>query len=127
MPVSSKIDKEHRLVICEIFGHVVDEDGPALQRAIREDPDFDPGFSQLLDMTGVTKVDANAETVRRLAQTSVFSPNARRAFVANSDVIFGFARMFEMLRESAGGTALRVFRSRDDAMRWLLKDDKDAE
>jgi len=127
MPVSSKIDKEHRLVICEIFGDVVDEDGPALQRVIREDPDFDPSFSQLLDMTGVTRVDANAETVRRLAQTSVFSTNARRAFVANSDVIFGFARMFEMLRESAGGTALRVFRSRDDAMRWLLKDDKDAE
>ena len=119
MPVTSKIDKEHRLVICEVFGDVVDEDGPELQRLIREDPDFDPGFSQLLDMTRVNKLNVKAETVRMLAQTSVFSQDARRAFVADNAVVFGFSRMFEMLIESMGRKAVRVFRSRDEAVRWL--------
>ena len=124
MPVSSKIDKERRLVICEAFGDLVSEDGPALQRLIADDPDFDPSFSQLLDMTRVTSVDVNAEAVRRLAQTSVFSPAARRAFVVNSEVLFGFSRMFEILRDAKGATAVKIFRSRDEAMRWLLQDAK---
>ncbi len=119
MPVSFKIDKDRKLVICELFGDVVDEDGPALQRLIREDSDFDPAFSQLLDMTRITKMGVTAETVRTLAQTSVFSPNARRAFVAENAVVFGFARMFEMLRETKGGSGLRVFRSRVEALQWL--------
>jgi hypothetical protein len=119
MPVSSKVDKARRLVICAVFGDAVTQDGPALQRLIIEDPDFDPGFSQLLDLTAVTKVDVDAEVIRTLAQTSVFSPGARRAFVADNPVMFGFARMFEMLHETRGGAGVRVFRSRDEALHWL--------
>jgi hypothetical protein len=116
IPVSSKIDKRRKLAICEAFGHVVGEDRPALQL---EDPDFDPSFSQLLDLTEVTKVDVDAEVIRTPAQTSVFSLGARRAFVADNPVMFGFARMFEMLHETRGGAGVQVFRSRDEALRWL--------
>ena|ERR1700682_5115269 len=121
MPVSSKVDKDRKLVICELFGDITDEDGPALQRLIRDDPDFDPSFSQLLDMTGITKAAISAETIRTLAHTSVFSPNARRAFVADNAVVFGFARMFEMLRETKSGSGVQVFGTRDEALHWLLE------
>jgi hypothetical protein len=124
MPVSSKIDKGRKLAICAVFGEVANADGPELQRLLVEDPDFDPGFSQLLDMTQITKVNIDAGAIRTLAQTSVFSPSARRAFVADDAVVFGFSRMFEMLRETTGGTAVRVFRKRDEAMRWLLENEE---
>ena len=122
MPVSFKIDKERKLVICTVFGELVDADGPTGQRLLLEDPDFDPSFSQLLDLTQVTKVDMDAETVRTLARTSVFSSDARRALVANSAVLFGFARMFELLREPVGGAPVQVFRSREEALHWLLEE-----
>ena len=95
-------------------------DALAHQEKLLKDPDFDPSFSQILDFTQVTKVELGAEDVRKLAQTSVFSPNARRAILAKTDLVFGLARMFEALRDAAGEKGIQVFRNLDDALEWVL-------
>ena len=120
MSVFYKIDKERKLVLSTGSGALTMADALAHQEKLRKDPDFAPGFSQLLDLTHITRVDLEPEDVRRLAQTLVFSNDSRRAILVNSDVAFGFARMFEMLRDTFGEKGIRVFRNLDDALDWVL-------
>jgi hypothetical protein len=120
MPAYFKIDNERRLVMSTIAGVFTLADGLAHQEKLLKHPDFDPGFSQLLDCTHVARVELTPEDVRRLAQTSIFSPDARRAILVESDLAFGLARMFVIFRESFGEKGIRVFRNLDEALYWVL-------
>jgi hypothetical protein len=111
MPSSYKIDKENRLVISTGTGVLTMADALAHQEQLLKDPDFDPSFSQLLDFTHVTDVELSSEEIHRLARTTVFSANSRLAFLANSDLKLGLARMFAIIRESFGEKGIRVFRN----------------
>jgi hypothetical protein len=97
-------------------------DGLAHQEKLLKDPDFDPSFSQLMDFTHVTKLQIGTEDVRRLAQRSIFSSDARRAILVNNDLAFGLARMFVVFRETVGERGIRVFHDLDEALYWVLPD-----
>jgi hypothetical protein len=120
MPAFYKIDKEHGLVMSTASG--VFDLAAALghQDKLLADPEFDPRFSQLWDLSQVTRVELSPQDVRRLAERRVFWSCAPRAILVNSDLEFGFARMFEMLRENAGDTGIRVFRDLHEALEWVL-------
>ena len=120
MPAFYKIDRENRLVMTTASGTVTLADALAHQEKLRRDPDFDPSFSQLLDVSFVTRLEITREHVRLLAQSSSFLHNSRRAVLVSNDTAYGLARMFEMLRESAGDTGIEVFRSLDEALDWVL-------
>lgn len=123
MPVSFQIDKARRLVTSTASGFLTATDILAHQRKLLGDPNFDPTCSQLVDCTGVTGIDLNAEDVRTVASTTIFSTHSRRAVVVNTDEQFGFARMFKMLREAEGEYGIQVFRDRAEALRWALPDE----
>ena len=120
MPAFYKIDRENRLVMSTASGIFTLADILAHDEKLRVDPDFDPSFSQLFDASHITKLEITSEHIRRLAQDSLFSPNSRRALLVSNDAAFGLARMFEILRESAGDTGIEVFRSLDEALEWVL-------
>jgi hypothetical protein len=84
------------------------------------DPDFSPGFSQLWNLTQVTKVELTGEEVRRIARRSIFSSESRRAILVSSDLVFGMARMFGIFRDIVGESGIRVFRNLDEALDWVL-------
>jgi hypothetical protein len=126
MPAFYKIDKAHKLVMTTASGVFNLADGLAHQDQILKDPDFDPNYSQLVNFTNASKVDLSADDVRRLAERRVFWQCARRAILVADDLGFGFARMFEMLREDTGDNNIRVFRSLDDAIEWILPDERNA-
>jgi hypothetical protein len=90
------------------------------QSKLSNDPDFDPGFSQLIDFRHVTQLELNADDIRTLAQRSIFSPQSRRGLIMQSDLAYGLARMYEILREEAGEHGIRVFRNLDEALDWIL-------
>ena len=120
MPVFYKIDKEHRVVLTTASG-VFDLAGAlAHQDQLLGDPESNPGYSQLLDYSHITSVQIDADDVRKLAERNVFWPCARRGILVSNDVEYGFARMFEMLRENAGEKGIRVFRNLDDALAWIF-------
>jgi hypothetical protein len=87
MPAYFGIGKKRRLVMSTISGVFTLTDGLAHQENLLKDLDFDPGFSQLLDCTQVSKVELRPEDGRRLAQRSIFSPHAHRAIPVASDLL----------------------------------------
>jgi hypothetical protein len=120
MPAFYKIDKERRLVLSSASGVFSLADALSHQQKLSQDPDFDPSFSQIADFTQVTQVNLSASDVRELAQRSVFSPQSRRALLVPNDLAYGLGRMFEILRENQGETGIRIFRSLEEALEWVL-------
>ena len=120
MPAFYKIDGAHELVLSTASGVFTLADALAHHEQLLKDPDFDPRYSQLVDLTHTAKVELSAEDVRILAERRVFWPCSRRAILVGGDLLYGLARMFEMLRENAGDEGIRVFRRLDDALDWIF-------
>ena len=118
MPGAFEIDTANEIVFGHVTGNLVEAELFTLQDALRSDPAFKPHFRQLIDFTAVTEADVSTEAVRRLAIGNPFGPGARRAFVAPLPLVFGLARMFEMLIEQ-GRDEVQVFRELPEARRWL--------
>jgi len=126
MPSSYVIDKERKLVITTAWGDCNTDDVLEFRKQVLKDRDFDPSFSQLADLTGVTRVDVSPDEVRMLAAKSPFSPQSRRALVAENQMVFGISKMFGILRNLRGEKLIRVFRTRSEALDWLVEKDKAA-
>ncbi len=120
MPTFYKIDKERKLVLSTGSGVVTMADAISHQTKLLQESDFDPSFSQLLDLTQVETYEVTLNDVRKLAQAKVFSPDSRRAILVNNDYAFGAARVFEALRGISGEKGIRVFRDLDEALDWIL-------
>lgn len=118
MPGGYTIDIARRLVISRGWGAVSGDDLLWHARAVRADPRFEPGFSQLADLSGVTDLGARPAAMRLLAIENPFGAGSRRAFVASSDVAFGMARMYELMTDQSPDES-RVFRDLSVAIDWL--------
>src|SRR4051812_35474084 len=120
MPASHTIDVQQRLVRSRAWGALSEADLIAHYRAIREDPRFDPTFSQLGDLREVSEFLMSSTAIRREAGVHVFDRHARRALVASSDIAFGLSRMYAT--EAEGATQfVQVFRDMAEAEEWLAQ------
>lgn len=119
MPAEYQIDKSQGLVLSRAWGVLLREDLTAHGERLRGDPDFKPHYRQLWDFTAIAKSELSYTQLTAMAKISIFAPTSRRAILAPVDVVFGMARMFQMLKESEGETGIRVFRERSEALRWL--------
>lgn len=126
MPASYTIDKARRLVLLRMWGVCTAKDVLWFREAIKTDPDFDPDFAELVDLTGVIKAKMAPGEVRMLAGMVPFSAAARRALLSEDLLIFGLSRIYETLRSLRGDQHVRVFRRRDEAMAWLFHEEKAA-
>jgi hypothetical protein len=118
LSISYEIDHSQRLVTSRLSGVVTNDEVRDHNERLRTDPEFDPGYRQLIDLSGITEVRVTTPTVTSAAQDQYFAPGSRRAFFAPSDVTFGLARMFALYAES-GGQTIEVFRDRRQAEEWL--------
>jgi hypothetical protein len=118
--VSREVDRTDRVVLLCVSGEI--DDGGLLQLAaeIRTAGDVPRDFALLMDLRNASGLHVTADGVRTLvAQPLVFSPASRRAVVVPTDLGFGMARMYEMLREESVG-GMRAFRDFDEARRWVM-------
>jgi hypothetical protein len=91
------------------------------------DPDYDPAYDNLVDMSGVERFEVTARGARRLADVMAMcakppAPGVRPrvALVASDDRSFDILRMYEMYRELQGAPArFFVTRSLEEARCWL--------
>jgi hypothetical protein len=120
LPIFYKIDKERRVVMTTGSGDFSIAEALRHQEQFLHDPSFDRSFSQIIDLRHVTQFDLEPGDVRKLAQRNIFSPESRRAIIVNTDLGYGYGRMFELHRENAGELGIRVFRTLEEALDWVL-------
>ena len=118
MPASYRIDKSLGLVFTTAQGVLTGQDILTHRQRLREDPDFDPGYNQLIDLRDVFEFPVSGAEMPRIVDHHLFNEKSRRAIVAEKDIYFGMARMYEMYGE-ADPSQIRVFRDMAEARRWL--------
>jgi len=123
MPISYEIKSESRLVVCTGFGVVTAEEVLQVHDQMVKDENFDSSFSELVDGTAITSTTVTPSSMRTLADSSPFSPDSRRALVADSPLGFGLWRVYQTVRSLRGDKNIRIFRSRADALAWLLTEE----
>src|SRR5262245_29306683 len=103
MDASYEFDAEHRVVIVAVQGELTDEGLLEGYERMMSDPGFRSDYDQLVDLSGATGARITVEGVQALvARPAEFAPSSRRAIVIRSDLGFGMARMYALLR---GGEA----------------------
>jgi hypothetical protein len=119
MRVSREVDRTDRVVVLCVSGELDDAGLLGLSAALGAAGELPQDFALLVDLRQASGVRVTAAGVRSLvAQPLVLSPDSRRAVVVPTDLGFGMARMYEMLREGRNG-GVRAFRDFDEARRWV--------
>ena len=118
MPASYTIDHADRVVRTDSWGILTDSEILDLYARLAADPEFDPAYKQLCDLHKVAQIAASSETLRELANASIFDKGTRRAIVVANDLDYGLARMFQTYCDLAG-VAIEIFREREAAVAWL--------
>ena len=119
VPMAYKINSEHKIVISTGNGTLTFAESLTHQENLREDPNFIPKFSQLMDLTLVTKMELKSDELQRLAAHSVFANDSRRSFLVSSDLAYGLFRMFQTFRNNEGENGIQIFRELGPALNWV--------
>ena len=120
MPFDYVVYKETRLVISTGVGVVTWEEIKSRQDQTKTDPNFDPGFDQIVDLRLVTRFEMSPEQTRSLARRQKFSSKSKRAFVATIPSVFGVGRMWETYTEFSNDPShIQVFYDLSSALKWL--------
>ena len=119
MPASLKVDVKNRTVYSSFEGLISDSDLLAHGSAIKNHPDFNPRFSEIVDFSKVTELRVTVGFINSLAKSgSVYSAASKHAVIAPHDLSFGIARMYQILAEDTRPT-LAVVRSMDEARKFV--------
>ena len=113
-----EVSREKRVVAVK-FGKLLSvHDVKNYVAALLADPLFEPGFSEIVDLTNVKEVELSSEHAMHLADlVDPFSLQAKRAFIAQSKVQVHAARLHQILRNDEQN--IRIFPSLAEAQAWL--------
>ena len=121
MPMHFKVDLELGIVVTSVEGDVSDEDVIRHAQALLADPAVH-GLNELLDVSGREEISVSTGTVkaaaRLLRERGENRPGGRLAILADSDPVFGMARLYQAHRDHPHGE-IGVFRDRRKALDWL--------
>jgi hypothetical protein len=120
MPAFYHIDKNRKIVMSTASGLLTRKDLGTHMQNLLKDPDFNPAFSQLADFSHITGQELTPDDIRDIARTNVFNPTSRRAFIVADDQSESLAEMFAILRDAAGERGIRVFRTLEEGIDWII-------
>jgi hypothetical protein len=121
MAWSYQIDLAGRRVLSTYSGVITDSDLAEHMEALSLEPDFCEDFDQLVEVSSDSLIEVTREGIRSNVDSHPFGSGSRRAIVVVTDVGFGMSRMFQILRD-ANPDEVGVFRSKEEALRWLAED-----
>lgn len=114
-----RVDADQARVYARFAGKLTAKDIERYADALRKDPQFDPGWSEIVDLRLVERIEISAAEAIRLAdQIDPFSLSSRRAFVVKNDFQRHAARMQQILRSPS--KAIGIFDTMAEAEAWVL-------
>ena len=130
MSVEYTYDEENNVLYTCFFGVVTDNDLKDQAEAVVADPRIRPGTRELVDLSGVEDIQGEASGLEQNIQIDTANKEklagTRTAIVATTDLLYGFARMYQTLAELRDSPlTVEVFRTFEEAREWLgLEDDE---
>lgn len=124
MPISFQIEPARRLVAARAHGHLNYAEVTGYYHDLRAHVNFRSYCSEMVDLRDVQGVGITAVEISELARNSIFDPEAKRALVTSSDLVFGLCRMFTAYSSFYGQHKIGVFHEMEEGRRWLGFDDK---
>jgi hypothetical protein len=123
MPISCHRKQDENLVIFTHKGVVTDDEFFSFYRAFYLDPRFDKSHNLLVDLREAESTVRSSEALKSFADTARLhtphvSPSPKIAVVAEADLSFGLARMYEAFSQQVP-VEFRVFKEPDEALKWL--------
>lgn len=123
MPISYRIDRERRVVFVRGEGEVTIEDLKGYSAGVVNDPAYEAGMDELVDFRGAA--GAEKLTTEQILEVRALNRElsdavgaSKLAFVVDSDLAFGLARIFMAYSEDSKITH-EVFRDLAEARAWL--------
>jgi hypothetical protein len=118
MPARSVVDLCNRVVLTVLSGVVTFREATEQAARLRADPAFDPGLSELIDLSAVSEIEMSYADLKSLLEIDPFSTTSKRALVNPSPKsISGTARLYQVMRRDE--VCVEVFTSTEEALRWL--------
>jgi hypothetical protein len=124
MSVEYTYDEKANFIYTQFSGILTDEDLERQAKAVADDPRIKPGVRELVDLTGVEKVEASIESVGIIIQFDIANrekfEGMRTAIVAPADLLFGLSKIFEARSDIQNApSTINVFRTMMEAKEWL--------
>jgi hypothetical protein len=111
------IHPDKRRVVVRFGKKLTAKDIEQYTKRLRNDPDFQPEFSEIADISEAEEIDLQADDFLRLAdEIDPFSPDAKRAFVVQTSTQSHAARMHKILRSNKN---IEIFDSFYEAEEWV--------
>jgi len=118
MPVQYELDIQNHMVRTTLSGLITHREVADHSARLHCDPDFDPGFCELVAFQGNADIQLGLPELQDLLRLDPFSSTSRRAFVIGSRTeVLGFLRAYQNLRGDS--PYVRVFQTADEAILWL--------
>lgn len=124
MSVEYTYDEEKNVLYTRLFGVVTDNDLRDQGEAVAADPRIKPGVRELVDLSGIEEIQGSSSSLERNIQIDTANSEKlagmRSAIVAGTDLLYGFARMYQTIAELRDSPlTVEVFRNIEDARKWL--------
>jgi hypothetical protein len=119
MSVLHAIDEQRDLVLTVFRDDLSDDVLRAHLLELRANPHFHKWMRELIDLRAVTNVSVSSAMLSESARCMLHAPEARRALVAPTDLLFGLSRMYQTNLGEVGSSQLGVFRDLQPALQWI--------
>lgn len=121
MPARIDFDADRNLLNVELHGRIDLKYAVTIIEAMTGRPDLQ-GPNGLIDTSNLTGLDLVGPDIRTVAEIAkradAMWAGGRWAVVAPRDLVYGMARMYQMVRSGAP-YQIEVFRNRDEALAWV--------
>src|ERR1051326_5743710 len=87
MPAVLKIDRQRRIVSSTFYGEIAGKDLLEHRERIKNDPEFDPSFAEVVDFSGVKMMSGSESALMTLAGTqSLFNKDVPHVLISPADL-----------------------------------------
>lgn len=120
MPYHFEFDRKHRILLIVVSGEYTDEEQLSINADIRTYAAVLKPAAGIGDMSTVTTCSVTPASVQIAArESSPYEAGVKRFLVAPGDHVFGMSRMYQMTAKEKSRAAMRVVRTREEALEEL--------
>ena len=121
--IETTVDTKHNLTIHRGSGNITSQD---LLSSINSFYDNSPTLYTLWDFSKGSMSSISNESIRQIfslvQNRGTNRQNGKTAIVATKDLEYGMSRMFQIMStDNVFPFTIKVFRSYDEAMKWILR------